>query len=246
MATYHDRLRRFMQQSYDVQACKYRQHDELHITGADHQRVCLRLRAICEASDSPLDVLDLGCGTGRHFHCLRRVKTLTAVDVSSKMLELARSPVKGNEMDIEQLNYLRGDLYSTDIPASKYGLIYSFGVFGNGCSLETALAHRIFQGLRAGGCFFFDVPDASTLTFWRRMRQRLRVRIYHALPNALQARWDTHSGWLPAYIPTEGGLGSILRSAGFVKIEIRSEVSHLPSGMGKKFECLAWKAVKEE
>lgn len=242
MSTYHDRLGEYMQNSYDGQAHQYRLHDELHITGPDHRRVCSRLSALCKTLAGPLHVLDLGCGTGRHFHCLKNVASLTAVDVSSKMIELAKSPVKGGEIDIARIDYVLGDFYSTDIPDKRFGLVYSFGVFGNGCGLEASFAQRIFQGLRPGGCFFFDVPDASALPFFRRMRQRLRARVYHAIPDALQARWDSLCGWLPAFIPTDDQLRSILRSAGFARIELRSEVSHLPGGLGKKFECLAWKA----
>lgn len=230
-----------MQQSYDVQAVKYRHHDEVHITGLDHARVCGRLGMLCNNLESPLNVLDLGCGTGRHFHCLRNVTSLTAVDVSPKMLEQARTPVKGDELDIHDVRFVCGDFYSLDFPRNYFGLIYSLGVFGNGCALNHFLARKFLEALQPGGSFFFDVPDASTLPWSRRLRQRLRGRVYHALPNRWQALWDARSGWLPAFIPTQGEILATLTKAGFVRIDLRSEASHLPGGKGRKFECLAWK-----
>ncbi len=38
-----------------------------------------------------IDVLDAGCGTGRHFHCLQHVRLLVGVDISAEMLRAARS-----------------------------------------------------------------------------------------------------------------------------------------------------------
>ena len=235
-----------MRQCYDVQASKYRGDDELHVTSSDHARVCCRLKMLCKNLASPLNVLDLGCGTGRHFHCLQSIVSLTAVDVSPKMLEQAKAPVMGCGLDIQNIRYICGDFYSTNFSRDHFGLVYSFGVFGNGCALNASLANRLFESLRPGGCFFFDVPDASTLSMWPRLRRRLRGCIYHALPDRWQARWDSRAGWLPAFLPTKDELVATLAKAGFVGIEVKSEVSHLPSGVGKKFECLAWKTDKEQ
>ena len=46
------------------------------------------LAEVC-AGKSGLRVLDLGCGTGRYFHCLNNISCLVGIDISPDMLEVA-------------------------------------------------------------------------------------------------------------------------------------------------------------
>lgn len=235
------RLGEHMRQHYAAEAKKYRQDDEHHVTGHDHKRLCSKLRALCRRSPVPLHVLDLGCGTGRHFHCLRNVASLTALDVSPEMLEEAKMPVNGGQMDITCIHYRCEDFYSASFPANRFHLVYCLGVFGNGCALTQELTDKIFKALRPDCCFFFDVLDGGYLPLWRRLRKRLRALVYHALPETVQSAWDAQTGWPPAFMPTRRELRAVLSAARFLPVELQSEVSILPSGKGRKLECMAWK-----
>jgi SAM-dependent methyltransferase len=231
-----------MRERYDAQARKYREDDERHAQEPDHVRMCTRLHRICERIGAPLDVLDLGCGTGRYFHCLENVKTLTGLDVSPEMLAQARNPLRWPRGEMAAAHFLCGDFYSAELRANQYHLIYSLGVFGNGCALTPGLANKVYAALRPGGCFLFDAIDVSFLPPLRRLRLRLRNRLHAMLPSRWQALWDAKSGWLPPFIPTRRDLLRLLEGNGFVRIELSSERANLPIGPGRKFECSAWKA----
>lgn len=230
-----------MRQCYDAQARRYREDDERQSTEPDHLRLCSRLRAVCRQAQAPLDVLDLGCGTGRYFHCLSRVSSLTAFDVSPAMLQQARNPMlTGRDMN-HPTRFICGDFYVAELPAEQFHLVYSFGVFGNGCAFTPALASKIFRALRPGGCLLFDAIDISFVPMLRRIRLRLRNRVHALLPARVKRLWDAQTGWLPPFIPTRGELLDLVSRAGFSDIQLESQPAHLPGGPGRKFECTAWK-----
>src|SRR4029453_11155404 len=74
-------------------AQSYRASDERGKTDESHT---LKYNIIRELSSSFLhatNVLDLGCGTGRYFHCIKNARCLVGVDASWHMLEQAKAPV---------------------------------------------------------------------------------------------------------------------------------------------------------
>src|SRR5262245_57407506 len=73
-------------------AGRYRQHDEEFDRSDPTRRLAEWLRGVCRTFAPPIDVLDLGCGTGRYFWALTGVGDLVGLDASAPMLAEARRP----------------------------------------------------------------------------------------------------------------------------------------------------------
>lgn len=103
---------------------------------------------------NPKTVLDLGCGTGRHleeFH--RRGLTGTGVDLSSAMLEQARTRLEGTGIKLHE-----SDIISFR-DKNKYDMVVAmFAVMGYLISNDELLAGMKTASslLRPGGLFIFD------------------------------------------------------------------------------------------
>jgi ubiquinone/menaquinone biosynthesis C-methylase UbiE len=81
-------LRRKAESSYSpVLAAQYREADQQAKDTDAHAGKCAIVRALSESFGREIDVLDLGCGTGRYFHCVKNVRSLVGVDPSAHMLE---------------------------------------------------------------------------------------------------------------------------------------------------------------
>ena len=65
----------------DAYARRYRVHDDAIRDGELVTRFSGWLGGICDRFGRDIDVLDLGCGTGRYFHALRHVRRLVGIDV---------------------------------------------------------------------------------------------------------------------------------------------------------------------
>src|SRR5262245_27655561 len=110
-------------------AKNYRTSDEQEVQSDNHKHFCDILRQSTLGFARGISVLDLGCGTGRYFHCLQNVDGLTALDGSIEMLKQARFPIRGEAISIKRINMICADVL--DIPiAGNFDLIYSIGVFG--------------------------------------------------------------------------------------------------------------------
>jgi len=72
---------------------RYRESEKLGIHNEENKRMCRILKNISHSFGYKISVLDLGCGTGRYFHCLQNVERLTGIDISPHMLREALNPV---------------------------------------------------------------------------------------------------------------------------------------------------------
>src|SRR5690242_4614502 len=90
----------WLQRTYDRTAQNYRAQDEEHISGQDYQHVSKTLREVSSSFGRQIRSLDLGCGTGRYFHCVQNARDLVGLDLSQQMLDAARHPVRGEEVKI--------------------------------------------------------------------------------------------------------------------------------------------------
>ena len=78
---------------------EYRRGDDAVVSGSDSFRHYSGiLESLCQAGAAPIDVLDVGCGTSRHFHRLRNMRRLVGIDISPHMIEQARAPVRASEI----------------------------------------------------------------------------------------------------------------------------------------------------
>jgi SAM-dependent methyltransferase len=91
---YYSALVTHARRQYDqTYAAGYRESDDRGINAPTHTDCGNLLTEVSMSFDRPIAALDLGCGTGRYFHSLKNLKSLTGVDVSLDMLRLAQHPV---------------------------------------------------------------------------------------------------------------------------------------------------------
>src|SRR5215471_10117664 len=107
----------------------YRQDDEVAVLTEGHQRLNGVLRELSGSFGRDVSVLDLGCGTGRYFHCLQQVERLTAADISIHMLREARMPVRADRITCGRIDLVCADISRLPFAHESFDLIYSVGVF---------------------------------------------------------------------------------------------------------------------
>ena len=230
-----------MKQAYDPIAERYRLDDERDAMGNDHRRICSTLSRISSSFARPITVLDVGCGTGRYFHCLKNVQTLTGIDVSEAMLQQARCPVKATEITIQEINLFSANIYTATFSPESFDLIYAIGVFGNGCAPTIELCNKFYDWLAPQGVLFFDLFDTSGLPVLTKCRKHIRNFIYSMVPCALQEAWDKRTGWLPFHMATQAGVSKLFTKTRFKEFSVKSTPSQLTLGAGAKLECIAVK-----
>src|SRR5882757_496331 len=99
---------------YREVSSQYRHDDEIEVTTPNHHRICATLQRICVSFSHPIKALDVGCGTGRYFHCLTNVEELTGMDISEEMLQAAEThPVRQETISVKKINVIRGNAYLT-------------------------------------------------------------------------------------------------------------------------------------
>ena len=234
----------WMRQTYDRIALDYRRSDDLHVTCGDHQRLCGKLISACQELHRATTVLDLGCGTGRHFHCLRNVRKLVAVDISPEMLKQAQTPVLASEIQVGKIELVCSDIYSVKFPPGSFDLIFSLGVFGNGVGLTLELAQKLYEWLTPEGILVFDAANVTDLPRFQRLKKLIRWRAYQVLPTPCQKFWNRITHWPPVFYCSLGSLARLLKEAGFSQYTIEEVRTTLPNGMGSKFEILARKTER--
>jgi len=162
MTRWADRAAALYDGSY---ARKYRRHDdEIHAVEA-YQAFCTCLTDVCDSFGRRIDVLDLGCGTGRYFVALRNVESLVGIDASADMLAEAAHPVGGDAIDAASIQLIRGDLLTHWFEPASFDLIYSIGVLAEHTPLNEVVADNIHCWLRPGGRFAFTTvhPDSPSI-----------------------------------------------------------------------------------
>ena len=155
----------------DAYAERYRAHDDAIREGETVARLDEWLRTICDRFERPIDVLDLGCGTGRFFHALTNVHRLVGIDVSPAMLARARRPVGGAAA--EQTTLVEGDFLTYEFGASQFDVVYSIGVLAEHSPLDAIVARRVAGWLRPGGLFGFSAVHVESSSIPKSMRRRI-------------------------------------------------------------------------
>ena len=148
---------------YDEQyARRYRDRDdELDAVGS-YQELIRWVGGVCDRFAHPIDVLDLGCGTGRYFWGLRNVKTLTGLDASAPMLAEAKTPTHGDRIRAGRIELINGDLAAHQFHGGSFDLVYSIGVLAEHVPLNRSLVERVAFWLKPGGRFAFTTVDPQS------------------------------------------------------------------------------------
>jgi SAM-dependent methyltransferase len=165
-------------------ARRYRAHDDAAQQTGPHLAFAEWLAQVCALFAPPIDVLDLGCGTGRYFWALTGVRHLVGIDASAAMLAEARHPIHADRIGAERVTLVQGDLFAHDFQPAQFDLVYSIGVLAEHVPLDAAVAAHVRRWLRSGGRFVFTTvhPDSPSIP------QTPRRRIGRALCRTLPAR----------------------------------------------------------
>ena len=227
--------------SYRSHWTRYRQDDEIEVTTEPQQRLRRILEQISRLFGRPITVLDLGCGTGRYFYCLKNVDRLVGVDLSREMLEAAAHPVREGEVSVKQIELQCANVFELTFPDESFDFIYSLGMFGFGCPVTLELCNRFYTWLKPGGRLFFDTLDRAGLRWPVRVRRRLRRCVYPALPRRFQQTIDEREGGPPMYDYSARELKALMRASRFKQFAITSSAYKSPIWQRVKLECLAVK-----
>jgi SAM-dependent methyltransferase len=180
-----DRAARLYTETY---AENYRSHDEALSPRDAGIRLSSWLHGICEQFTREIDVLDLGCGTGRYFHALTRVRRLVGIDVSRPMLERARQPA--GDVDRTRLMLIEADFLIHEFDPESFDLVYAIGVLGEHSPFDFATVERVSRWLKPGGRFAFTTvhpQSPSVAVTFRRSVAHALVRS-PIVPDALRRR----------------------------------------------------------
>jgi SAM-dependent methyltransferase len=216
----------------------YRGFDEARSGAAEHYGTLLT--RLTSQFGRAIDVLDLGCGTGRYFHCLRNVRRLVGIDPSEYMLEQARTPTQAETIAVDKLELICGDVFSVPLPDAAFDLIYSVGVVGEYAPFDGRLLDRCRQLLKPGGVLFVTAVDTLSRVRVPEIEQPSLLR------RAARSLWPSLPPWIriaanrvlsPRYV-SRRQLERCLPAAGFRRYEIAT-FEHPSGWRGTHFDCTA-------
>jgi SAM-dependent methyltransferase len=225
--------------SYRHVAREYRASDEHHVGCAIYLAHCLQLNTITSSFKRLISVLDVGCGTGRYFHCLRNVKHLVGIDISPEMLAEAENPVRASEITAHKIELVCANANAAELPMGSFDLILSLGMFGHGCPVTEDLLRCFSKWLRRDGVLYFDAPDLDRLAWTIRWRRALKGVVYPLLPFRAQEHWDKQNNWISHFAYSEAELRALLDSSGFGTVQISSREQRFAEESRHKLECIA-------
>jgi len=172
----------------DAYAERYRQRDGQRSAGDAFDRLSQWIHEVCLRCGTSLDVLDLGCGTGRYFGALCGLRRLVGVDVSQPMLDRARPNIDALGVLPGGVELIHADFLRLDFAAAQFDLVYSIGVLAEHSPFDEAIASRIKSWLKPGGSFAFSTVDPQSPTVPRTIKRRMAERLMPATSGPLRAR----------------------------------------------------------
>ena len=177
----------------EAYAKRYRAHDEEFQASGPCRDLAAWLQRISAAFDPPIDVLDLGCGTGRYFWALTGVRDLVGIDASPSMLAEASRPYNAGRIGARSVTLVEGDLLSHQFEPARFDLVYSIGVLAEHVPFDETLVVRVSRWLKAGGRFAFTTVHPQSPSVPRTMTRRI-------------------GAWLEPFFNPRGAAGCYLRS----------------------------------
>jgi SAM-dependent methyltransferase len=168
---------------YDADyARRYRAHDDEFDSSEPCRQFVVWLRRVCAAFTPPIDVLDLGCGTGRYFWALTGVRELVGLDLSAPMLQEARRPYNAERITAEHVTLVEGALDEFHFEAGRFDLVYSIGVLAEHVALEAGIVSRVERWLTPGGRFAFTTVHPDSPSIPRTVKRTLGRRVAAVAP----------------------------------------------------------------
>jgi len=216
----------------------YRTSDNTAITSENHVRMCNILQSLTTSFDHEISVLDIGCGSGRYFHCIKNAKTLTGIDVSPYMIDEAKNPVKQNEVTISDIDLRCGNIFDIQLSENSFDFVYSLGVLGEHSSFDSFLCDKVHKLLKHNGVFFFTVVDINSILQRKGFKRKIAEIMYPILSpfmkKTLDKRWQT-------FYMTKDALEDVMISSAFHDYTIDRHVSTSLKWKGAHYECMARK-----
>jgi 2-polyprenyl-3-methyl-5-hydroxy-6-metoxy-1,4-benzoquinol methylase len=101
-------------------------------------------------------VLDYGCGTGTtSCELSRHVKVIEAIDISSKMIEIAKGKAVFGK--VENVTFLQGDIFDRRYKNESFHVILAFNMLHTVPDSQRVV-QRTYDLLKPGGTFIFATP----------------------------------------------------------------------------------------
>jgi len=144
----------------------YKDEDQRSKDDISHSGKCKIIKDLSASFDKSPTVLDLGCGTGRYFHCLHKVKSLVGLDPSRDMLMMAKDPLNQSQRTAQ---LVQGSIQELAFKRESFDLIVCIGVLGVVCPADQFTMNHIAEYLKNNSIFFFTVPEyVPTPQTWKR------------------------------------------------------------------------------
>jgi SAM-dependent methyltransferase len=163
-------------------ARRYRAHDDEFELSEPCRRFGEWLRQVCEQFTPPIDVLDLGCGTGRYFWALAGVRSLVGIDASPAMLAEARHPFNAHRITAETVTLVEGDLFAYQFQPGQFDLVYSIGVLAEHVPLDAGVVAHVFRWLKPGGRFALTTVHPDSPSIPKTLKRRVGRSIARVAP----------------------------------------------------------------
>jgi len=163
-------------------ARRYRAHDDEFLESGPCVRFAEWLRGTCAMLQPPIDVLDLGCGTGRYFWALTGVRDLVGIDASPAMLAEAHRPFNHERITAERVTLVEGDLFAHQFAAGRFDLVYSIGVLAEHVPFDATVVSHVSRWLKPGGVFAFSTVHPESPSIPKTLKRRVGRSIAAVAP----------------------------------------------------------------
>lgn len=223
---------------YDHCAQDYRQFDEETLDEESPRHTCSVLNEITRSFGRAIDVLDLGCGSGRSFHCLENVRHLRGMDISKQMLEQARRPARSTRVRVQKIELICADFYQATLPKERFDFVYSIGMLGENTPFNAEVCDKLFSMLKPAGALFFTTVDKDSRSEEKSLKKRMAERVLPLMPAGLKERWQEQ---LQSFYVSEVELRGVMETSRFSRYHITRHACVSARWSGTHFECLAYK-----
>lgn len=213
----------------------YRAYDEHFINEPSYPHFGGIIRKVSASFGKPISVLEVGCGTGRYFHTLQNTAHLTGIDISEHMLELARHPLKENEVNIPDIRLIAGSVYEHDFGNQQFDFIYCIGVLGEHVPLTDAMLSKLYKLLNDKGILFTTVVNLDAR---KNIKRKLAEAAYPMMPQRVKQVLDER--WKSNYLTLQQ-LKALMTTSPFTNYDIENYTSEDKGWKGGHYEVTARK-----